>query len=150
MGVHLNLDGGTLLLDGGTLTLDGGTHPPYNLSTDCSYSYSFKNVRNMIEMASKLRFLLQNNKIRPSAGGSVPQILFVIRLSCISLFSTGPKLYNFCAKEINFWFKPLPLSKIVVALLVAFTAADVDFSIDYINGRHTITNFLLQEIQPIG
>ena len=40
---------------------------------------------------------------------------------CRSLFSTGPKLENFCAKKFYFWFKPL------VALLVAFTAADKFF-----------------------
>ena len=30
----------------------------------------------------------------------------VTRLSCNGLFSTGPKLDNFCAKNIYFWFKP--------------------------------------------
>ena len=34
---------------------------------------------------------------------------FVTRLSSNGLFSTGPKLDNFCAKNIYFWFK-LPLS----------------------------------------
>ena len=39
----------------------------------------------------------------PAAEGSAPS---VIRLSCNGLFSTGPKLDNFCAKNIYFWFKP--------------------------------------------
>ena len=33
----------------------------------------------------------------------------VTRLSSNGLFSTGPKLDNYCAKNIYFWFKP-PLS----------------------------------------
>ena len=41
--------------------------------------------------------------------------------SCISLFSTGPKL-DFCSKKRYFLFTPL--SKILVARLVVFTAAD--------------------------
>ena len=53
-----------------------------------------------------------------------PQFPSVIRLSCISLFSTGPKLDNFCAKKFHFGLIHLPLSQILVALLVAFTAAD--------------------------
>ena len=43
------------------------------------------------------------------------------------LFSTGPKLDNFCAKIIYVWFKPLSVSKTLVALLVAFTPADIFF-----------------------
>ena len=35
--------------------------------------------------------------------------LSVTRLSSNGLFSTGPKLDNFCAENIYFWFKP-PLS----------------------------------------
>ena len=42
----------------------------------------------------------------PKAGGSTPS---VTRLSCNSLFSTGPKLDNFCSKNIYFWSK-IPLS----------------------------------------
>ena len=45
-------------------------------------------------------------KSPPAAGGSAPS---VTRLSCVGLFSTGPKLDNFCAKYIYFWFK-LPFS----------------------------------------
>ena len=41
-----------------------------------------------------------------AAGSSAP---LVTRLSCNGLFSTGPKLDNFCAGNIYFWFKP-PLS----------------------------------------
>ena len=47
----------------------------------------------------------------------------VIRLSCISLFSMGPKLDNFCTKKFSFGSSPLPLSKILAAPLVAFIAA---------------------------
>ena len=68
----------------------------------CSSSYGFKNVRNVIEMALKLVFLPQTHKNCPAAGGSVPPGPSVIRLSCISLFSTGPKLENFCAKKFCF------------------------------------------------
>ena len=42
----------------------------------------------------------------PSSCGLSPS---VTRLSSNGLFSTGPKLDNFCAKNIYFWFKP-PLS----------------------------------------
>ena len=45
-------------------------------------------------------------------------------MSCISLFDTGPKLDNFCAKDFTFGSSPFPLSEILVAFLVAFTAAD--------------------------
>ena len=54
----------------------------------------------------KSLFLLQNWKNHPAAWGSAPS---VTRLSSNGLFSTGPKLDNFCAKNIYFWFKP-PLS----------------------------------------
>ena len=57
-------------------------------------------------MALKSLFLPQNRKNHASAGGSA---LSATRLSCNGLFSTGPKLDNICAKNINFWFKP-PLS----------------------------------------
>ena len=66
----------------------------------------------------------QNHKKYLAAGGSALQASFVIRLSYINLFSTGPKLDYFLAKKMH-WFKPpTSLSKILVALLVAFTAAD--------------------------
>ena len=39
----------------------------------------------------------------PAAGGFAPS---VTRLSRNGLFSMGPKLDNFCAKNIYFWFKP--------------------------------------------
>ena len=42
-------------------------------------------------------------KNHPAAGGSAPS---ATRLSCVGLFSTGPKLDNLCAKYIYFWFKP--------------------------------------------
>ena len=54
----------------------------------------------------KSLFLPKNCKNHAAAGGSGPS---VTRLSSNGLFSTGPKLDNFFAKKINFWFKP-PLS----------------------------------------
>ena len=54
-------------------------------------------------MALNMLFLLQNRKNHPAAGGSAPS---VTRLSCNGLFSTGPKLDNFYAKNIYFRFKP--------------------------------------------
>ena len=61
----------------------------------------------------------------------------MIRLSSISLFSTGTKLDSFCAKNKNKTFdsSPFPLSKILVALLIAFSAADKFFKRLY--GPHT-------------
>ena len=79
----------------------------------------------MIETALKLLFLPQNYKKNcPAAGGFGPS---VIRLSSISLFSTGPKLDSFCAKKFTFGSSPLALTKTLVALLVAFTTADKFF-----------------------
>ena len=59
-------------------------------------------------MALKLQFLPQNRKNRPAAGGSAPS---VTRLSSNGLFSTGPKLDSFCAKNIPFGSRPLLLAK---------------------------------------
>ena len=56
----------------------------------------------MIEMALKLLFFAANSQISPSSRGFCTQVPFVIRLSCIGLFSTGPKLDNFCAKKFSF------------------------------------------------
>ena len=72
----------------------------------------------------KIAFLPQNRKNHAAAGGSGPS---VTPLSCNGLFSSGPKLDSFCAKNIYFWFKPLSLTKTLVALLVAFTPADIFF-----------------------
>ena len=60
-------------------------------------------MRNVIEIALKSLFLPKNPKNHPAAGGSAPS---VTRLSCIGLYSMGPKLDNFCAKNIYLWFKP--------------------------------------------
>ena len=60
----------------------------------------------MIYLALKSLSLPQNRKHHAAAGGSGPS---VTRLSSNGLFSTGPKLDNFCSKNIYFWFKP-PLS----------------------------------------
>ena len=72
------------------------------------YSYGFRNLQNVIKIALKSLFLLQNHKNCPAFGGYPPQALSVTRLSCITLFSTGPKLDNFCAKKFYFSFKLLP------------------------------------------
>ena len=75
-------------------------------------------------MALKLLFLRQNRKNDPAARGSAHS---VTRLSSSGLFSAAPKLDNFCAENIYFWFRPLSLTKTLIALLVAFTPADIFF-----------------------
>ena len=75
-------------------------------------------------MALKLLFLQQNRKNHPAAGGSARS---ATRLSRNGLFSTGPKLNNFCAKTFTFGSSLLSLSKTLVSLLVAFTPADYIF-----------------------
>ena len=73
-------------------------------------------------MALKSLFLPKNRKNHPAAGGSASS---VTRLSCIGLFSTGPKLDNFCAKKTyTVGSSPFSFSKTLVALLLAFTPAD--------------------------
>ena len=72
----------------------------------------------------KIAIFAQNRKNHSAAGGSAPS---VTRLRRNDLFSTLPKLDNFCAKNIYFWFKPLSLSKTLVTLLVAFIPADKFF-----------------------
>ena len=54
-----------------------------------------------------------------------------MHLSCIGLFCTRPKLDHFWAKKNFFWFKPLFLSKILIALLVVFTRPDRVFKTNY-------------------
>ena len=51
----------------------------------------------------------------------------VTRLSCISFFGTGPKSDKFCAKKNTFGLRFNPLTKILVACLVAFTAVEKFF-----------------------
>ena len=51
----------------------------------------------------KIAFFAAKLQKSPAGGGSA---LFVTRLSCNDLFSTGPKLDSFRAKNIYFWFKP--------------------------------------------
>ena len=58
-------------------------------------------MRNVIKMALKLLFLQQNQKNCAAVGGLVPQAPFVIHLSCMSLFSTGPESDNFYAKKLR-------------------------------------------------
>ena len=57
----------------------------------------------------------------------------MIRLSCISLFSTGPTI--FVEKNLLVVQAPLPLSEMLVALMVAFNATDEFFKRLY--GPHT-------------
>ena len=81
----------------------------------CYYSYGFKNVRNVIKIAifwHKITKVIQQLWALPPGPS-------VIRLSCIGLFSTGPKLDNFCTKKITLGSNLLSLNKILVALLVA-------------------------------
>ena len=92
-------------------------------------------VRNVITMMLNSCFLMQNHQNFSAAGDSSPIPVFshyiftdyasyVTRLSCISLFSTGPKSANFCAKKILLLFLISSLSKILVACRVAFTVID--------------------------
>ena len=62
--------------------------------------------------------MAQNHQSHPAAG-ALPPGPSVIRLSCIGLFSTGPKLDNFCTKKFTLGSNPLSLNKILAALLVA-------------------------------
>ena len=78
----------------------------------------------MIEMVLKLLFFAAKLQKPPSGWGLCPQALSVIRLSCISLLSLEPKLDDICAKKFTFGSSPLSLSKILFALLVAFTPGD--------------------------
>ena len=55
----------------------------------------------------KIAIFAEKSQKSPAGGGSA---FSVTHLSCIGLFSTGPKLDNFRAKNVYFWFKPL-LSK---------------------------------------
>ena len=57
-------------------------------------------------MALKSLFLPQSCKNQAAAGGSGPS---GTRLNSNGLFSTEPKLENFCSKNIYFWLMP-PLS----------------------------------------
>ena len=77
-------------------------------------------MQKVIEMALKLLFLPQNHKNRPAAGG------FVIR---------GLNQTIFGQKILLLVKAPFPLCNILVALLVAFTAADRFFKRLY--GPHT-------------
>ena len=81
----------------------------------CYYSYGFKNERNVIKIAI---FWRKITKVIQQLG-ALPPNPSVIRLSCIGLFSTGPKLDNFCTKKSTLDSNPLSLNKILAALLVA-------------------------------
>ena len=80
------------------------------LAIYCGHSFGFKNVQKVIEMALKLLFFPAKSQKSPSGWGLYPQTPTVMRLSCISLFSTGPKLDNFCGKKFTLGLSPLPLS----------------------------------------
>ena len=73
--------------------------------------------RNGLKMAFFFATKLQN---LTSSSGALPLTLSVIRLSCIGLFSIGPKLGNFCAKKLDlFCAKKLDLVQ-VPSLLAKF------------------------------
>ena len=86
--------------------------------------YGFKNERIVIEMTLKLLFVAAKSQKLPRRWELCPQAPSVTSLSCIGLFSTGPKVDKFCAKKFTLGASPLPLSKFLVVLLVPFTAAD--------------------------
>ena len=85
-------------------------------------------------MALKPLFLLQNCKNHPAAGTPAPS---VTRLSCNGLFSTGPKLDNFCAKKHLLLVQaPSLLAKPWLRLRSRFTSScasllQTNFSSDY-------------------
>ena len=82
-------------------------------------------VRKVIKMPLKSLFLCCKISNIAQGLGLHPQPRSVTCSSCISLFSTKPKLDNFCAKIITF-VSPL-FNKILVARWAAFTAADKVF-----------------------
>ena len=97
------------------------------LAIYCGYSYGFKNVWNVIEMALKSLFFCRKITKITQWQESLPPS--AICLNFINLFSMELKLDNFWVKTLRkiFGSSHLPFSKIVVALLVAFTAADLFF-----------------------
>ena len=97
----------------------------WHLAISCSYSKGFKIVRSDSNGVKNRYFCRKNNKNRPAAGALTPKPPFVTHLSCISLFSSGPKLHIFCAKKflllfqassllakfwLRFWSHSLPLT----------------------------------------
>ena len=66
--------------------------------------------------------VIENCKNHPASGGSAPRRLCDM-VSCIGLLSTGPKLDNFCAKNL-LMVQALSLSKIMSVILVASKPAD--------------------------
>ena len=95
------------------------------LAIFCSYLYGFNNVQNAIKVALKSLLLLKITKIAPQLEALPPPSPFCNTYELhYSLFSTGSKLDNFFAKNFTFGSSSLPLSKTLVALLVAFAAAD--------------------------
>ena len=77
-------------------------------------------------MALKSLFFPAKSRISPSGWGLCPHTPSVMCLSCNSLFSMGPKLDNFCGKN---------LLMALIALLLASTATDGFFKRLY--GPHT-------------
>ena len=67
----------------------------------------FQKVRNVIKKALKLLFSTAKLQEALSAWGLRPQAPVCDTLELHQLFSTEPKLDNFCAKNIYFWFTPL-------------------------------------------
>ena len=98
----------------------------------CSFSFGFKNVRNVIEIVLKSLFLQENLKNRAAAGGSEPQASLCDTLELPQFVQHWARIRKFlCKKTLLMVQAPsFPFSKILVALLVAFTASD-RFSSDY-------------------
>ena len=71
------------------------------------YLYGFKNVQKVNEMTLKLLFYCCKITSFDQQMGALPPGLSVIRLSCISLFSTGPKLHNFSCEKNSLLFQAL-------------------------------------------
>ena len=78
------------------------------LAIYCNYSYGFKTVRNVIEMALKSLFFATKSEKSLSYWELCFQAPFVIHLSCIGLFSAGPKLDNLRAKKQQQLFVQAP------------------------------------------
>ena len=84
-------------------------------------------------MALKLLFLSQNQKNHLEAGSSAPRAL-CDTLELHQLVQHGAQIGQifFVQKKITFGSSPLPLSKILVALLIEFTKLQTDSSSDCI------------------
>ena len=92
------------------------------LAIYCNYWYGFKSAKCDL---NGVKIAIFAAKLQKSPSSCLLENVTCLRSN--GLFSTGPKLDNVWAKNIYFWFKPLFFSKTLVALLVAFTPADIFF-----------------------